>query len=98
MALADNPEALAAIITGLGGTVIPGKVFRFDLPRGQVASTIPKIHQATGLRVERVAERIDRGDPCSNNRVETICTLELKRQPEVTDYDAERGLMAAIIK
>jgi hypothetical protein len=99
MTLADNPEALAAIITGLGGTVIPGRVFRFDLPMASVREVVPKINQLTGLRVEKVAERQDTGDARSIDRVQGIATLELRRKPqEPTDYDAERSLMAAIIR
>jgi hypothetical protein len=99
MALADNPEALAAIITGLGGTVIPGRTFRFDLPLSQVREAVPKINQATGLRVEKVSERQDTGDPSGPDRVQGIATLELRRQPqEPTDYDSERNLMRAIVR
>ena len=40
-----DPNALAAIITGLGGIVIPGPTFRFDLPLSEVRTVIPKINE-----------------------------------------------------
>ena len=99
MALDNNPDALAALITSLGGEVIPGRTFQFDLPMGKVREVVPKINQATGLRVEKVAERVDSGDPCGPDKVQTVCTLELRRRPqETSEYDAERSLMRAIIR
>ena len=99
MALADNPEALAALVTSLGGEVIPGRTFRFDLPLSKVREVVPKINQATGLRVEKVGERQDTGDARSIDRVQSIATLELRRKPqESSDYDAERSLMRAIVR
>jgi hypothetical protein len=97
MALTD-PEALRALVTSLGGDVIPGPTFKFDLPLSKVREVVPRINQATGLRVEMVRERIAAGDPSGPDRVITVATLELKHQPEATSYDAERTLMSAIIR
>jgi hypothetical protein len=92
-----NPDALAAIVESHGGTVIPGRTFKFDLPMNKVREAVPKINQSTGLRVEKVSERSEFGE--GYDRVQTICTLELKRRPqESTEYDQQRSLMRAIIR
>jgi hypothetical protein len=99
MALADNPDALAAMVESLGGTVLTDRrTFQFDLPLSKVREVVPKINQLTGLRVEKVGERVDSGDARSIDRVQGIATLELKRQREPTNYDIERGLMAKIVR
>jgi hypothetical protein len=98
MAVTD-PDALAAIVESLGGTVVPHRMFRFDLPLAKIREAVPKINAATGLRVEKVAERVDTGDPCGPDKVQTVCTLELRRKPqESSEYDAERNLMRAIVR
>ena len=43
--ITTDPNALAAVITGLGGVVIPGPTFRFDLPLSEVRAVIPKINE-----------------------------------------------------
>jgi hypothetical protein len=98
MALTD-PDALAAIVESLGGTVLNDRrTFQFDLPLSKVKEIVPKINQLTGLRVEKVGQRVDSGDARSIDRVQGIATLELKRQREPTSYDIERGLMARIVR
>jgi hypothetical protein len=92
-----NPDALAAIISDLGGIVIPHRTFRFELPLAQVREVVPKITELTGLRVEKVAERQDSGDVRSNDRTISIA-LELKHQREPDSYDRERNLMKAIVR
>ena len=63
----------------------------------KVKEVVPKINQATGLRVDKVTERSEPGD--GYDRVQTILTLELKRPPAESDnYSAERNLMRAIIR
>jgi hypothetical protein len=92
-----NPDALAEIIENNEGTVIPGRTFRFELPMSKVKERVPKICQATGLRVEKVSEHSETGD--GYDRVQTILTLELKRRPQVSsEYDQQRSLMRAIIR
>jgi hypothetical protein len=97
MALTD-PEALATIVTALGGEVIPGRTFRFDLPMSKVREAVPRISEATGLRVQKISERVDTGDPRGPDKVQTVCTLELRRKPEPTEYDSARNLMRAIVR
>jgi hypothetical protein len=97
MAVTD-PDALTAIVESFGGTVVPHRMFRFDLPLSKVREVVPKINQATGLRVEKVAERQDSGDVRGIDRVQGIATLELRRKPEPTEYERERSLLAAIIR
>jgi hypothetical protein len=98
MALTDS-DALASIVTALGGTVLTDRrTFQFDLPMSKVKEIVPKINQLTGLRVEKVGERVDSGDARSIDRVQGIATLELRRKPEPTEYERERSLMAAIIR
>jgi hypothetical protein len=98
MALTD-PNALAALVESLGGTVIPGRTFRFDLPMSRVREVVPRIHELAGLRVEKVDERNEFGDPSGLDRVQTVVTLELKRKPtETSEYDQERSLMRAIVR
>jgi hypothetical protein len=91
-----NPDALAAIITDLGGTVISHR--RFELPLAKVRVVVPKINELTGLRVEKVSERQGPGDVTSNDRIVSIAMLELRRQPEPTEYESERNLMRAIVR
>jgi hypothetical protein len=98
MAVTD-PDALAAIIESLGGTVVPHKMLRFELPMSKIRQVVPQINQATGLRVEKISERVDTGDPCGPDKVQTVCTLELRRKPqESSEYDVERSLMRAIVR
>lgn len=78
MALADDPKLLADLITALGGRVIPGESFRFDLPLSQVKETVPKLTRL-GLGVRKVDEHQDDGPPNSINRIQSIATLELYR-------------------
>jgi hypothetical protein len=95
MALTD-PNALAALVESLGGTVIPGRTFKFDLPMSRVREVVPHIHELAGLRVEKVpgSERSEAGDPSGINRIQTVVTLELKRKPtETSEYAAARNLM-----
>lgn len=78
--LADNPNALAAVIESYGGQVIPGPVFRFDLPLEKVREIVPRIN-ALGVGVFKVSERIAE-HPTRLNNLQTVATLGLYRQPE----------------
>jgi hypothetical protein len=80
----ENPDVLANIIHGLGGSVIPGPSFRFDLPLERVKEVVPKINDL-GIRCRKVAERV--GDhPTQINRQISIATIELYKSDEPT-YD-----------
>lgn len=75
----EDPQALAAIVTGLGGTVIPGSHFRFDLLQENVATVVPKLN-ALGLRVQRVGERVTDHPTRIRNQC-TVVTLGLFKEP-----------------
>jgi hypothetical protein len=70
-----DPAALAALIRGLGGHVIAGPVFTFDLPLEKVREVIPRINDL-GIGVEKVSERIE-DNPTKNFSPQTIATLKL---------------------
>ena len=55
-----DPNTLAAVVTGLGGTVIPGETFRFDLPLASVRDVVPRLNEL-GVGVRKVSERIEDG-------------------------------------
>jgi hypothetical protein len=76
--LVENPDTLAAIVTDLGGTVIPGRTFRFDLPLSQVKEAVPKINEL-GVGVRKISERIEE-DPTRPLCAITMTTLELYRR------------------
>ena len=69
----DDPNTLAGVITGLGGTVIPGRTFRFEVPRANVRDVVPRLNKL-GVGVRRISERTEMG-PKSH----TVTTLELYR-------------------
>jgi hypothetical protein len=94
MALADNPEALAAYIRHLGGEPIEHRTFRFEIPLGETRRVIPEINKL-GLRCTKVSERQDND---SNGKACSIATIEIKRQPKKSEYQQERDLMSAIIR
>jgi hypothetical protein len=76
----DDPNTLAGVVTGLGGTVIPGPVFRFDLPLSQVREVIPKINEL-GVGVRKISERVE-DNPTKLFSPQTVATLELYRPEE----------------
>ena len=78
--ITTDPNALAAVITGLGGTVIPGPTFRFDLPLSEVRTVIPKINEL-GLRCERVSERVE-DHPTQLRCSRSVVTVALFRDTE----------------
>jgi hypothetical protein len=93
--IADNPEALAAYVRHLGGTPIAHRTFRFEMPLSETKRVIPQIAKLN-LRCEKVGERTDND---TNGKTCSIATIEISRRPtEKTDYQAERDLMAAIIR
>jgi hypothetical protein len=92
--VADDPEMLAHYLRSLGAEVIPGPKFKFEIPLSETRKIIPEVSKL-GLRCEKIAERQShdlQGRACS------IATIQLFRQPAQTEYDAERNLMAAIIR
>ena len=73
-----DPNTLAHIVTGLGGTVIPGQTFRFDLPVEKVKEAIPRINDL-GLGVRRISERQEE-NPTKLGCSWGVVTLELHRR------------------
>jgi hypothetical protein len=74
--IVDNPDTLAGVVTALGGTVIPGRTFRFDLPRANVKEVVEKISKL-GVGVRSISERTESGP-----KTHTVCTLELYKPDE----------------
>lgn len=78
--ITENPDTLAAVVAGLGGTVIPGPTFRFDLPLSEVRTVIPKINDM-GIGVRKVGE-YQTDNPRKLFSTMTVATLELYRPQE----------------
>jgi hypothetical protein len=93
--IADNPDALAAFVENLGGTIVAAPTFRFQIPLGETRRIIPEINRL-GLKCERVSEH-QGVDPYNGNAI-SIATIELRRQPEKDSYDEHRALMAAVCR
>jgi hypothetical protein len=89
MSLADDPETLSGLVTALGGTVIPGPSFRFELPLSQVREVVPKINKL-GLGCRKVAEHTD-DDPTRAFGAASIATLELYRPNAEKEYRLPEG-------
>ena len=73
----DNPDVLANVVAGLGGTVIPGPTFKFMLPLEKVRDVVPRINDL-GLGVRRVGE-FQMENPQKLFSSMTVATLELYR-------------------
>ena len=87
---------MAAYISNLGGEIVQARTFQFEIPLEEVRKVLPEIYKLGGLRCERVSERI--GTNPYNGTTRTLTTIEVRRQPEQSTYDEERGLMAALIR
>jgi hypothetical protein len=72
----NNLQALAGVITELGGTVVPANTFQFDLPLGQVREFIPKVHQL-GVGVRKLSERVESNPAKALYEPITMARLEL---------------------
>ena len=76
----DNPQTLAGIVQGLGGTVLPGATFRFDLPLASVRDVIPRLNEL-GVGCRKVDERVEQ-DPLRPLRTQSMATIELFRREQ----------------
>ena len=77
MSIADNPDALAQIVTALGGTLVPGATFRFDLRRDEIKTVVAKLNKFDDrLGVRRISERTEQGP-----KVFTVTRLECFKRP-----------------
>ena len=73
----DDPNTLHGVVSALGGRVIDGPVFKFELPQEDVREVVPKLNQL-GLRCERVDARVS-SHPRQINRQCTYVTIQLFR-------------------
>ncbi len=73
----DDPNTLAAVVTSLGGTVIPSETFRFDLPLDQVRDVVPRLNEL-GVGCRKIYERVE-DHPTRLRCPQTVATIELYR-------------------
>jgi hypothetical protein len=73
--IVDDPETLAGVVRQLGGTMVEGRTFRFDLPRANVKEVVEKINKL-GIGVRRISERTEQGP-----KVFTVTRLECFKRP-----------------
>lgn len=76
----DDPNTLAGVVTQLGGVVLPGRTFRFELPLSEVNTVVPKLNQL-GVAARSISERVE-SHPTQLRCNHTVMTLELFRAPE----------------
>jgi hypothetical protein len=96
MSIADDPNALAAYISNLGGQIVEAPTFRFEIPLAETRRIIPEIYRLGGLRCERVSERIGT-NPFNGNTI-SIATIEVRRKLEEDEHRKGTDLMAALIR
>ena len=77
-----DPNTLANIVRGLGGTPVPGRTFMFDLPLDRVRECVPRINDL-GLAVRKVSERQEE-HPTRIGNSQSVATLEIFR-PQPAD-------------
>jgi hypothetical protein len=75
-----DPNTLANIVTGLGGTVIPGPTFQFDLPISEVKTAIPKINEL-GVGCRKISERVE-DDPVRLNCQRGVVRIALVKSDD----------------
>lgn len=78
--ITEDPNTLANVITGYGGSVIPGPTFRFDLPVSEMPKVVSKINEM-GIGVRKIAERQEE-NPTKLFSAMSVATLELYRPQE----------------
>jgi hypothetical protein len=78
--IVDDPNVLAGVVQAYGGTVIPGQVFRFDLPLEKVREVIPKLNEL-GVGCRKVGEYIT-DHPTKIFCPMGVATIELFRPDE----------------
>ena len=77
-----DPNTLANIVTGLGGTVIPGPTFQFDLPLSEVKTAIPKINEL-GIGCRKLSERVE-DDPVRLNCQRGVVRIVLVKSDDLS--------------
>jgi hypothetical protein len=78
--LVQNPKTLAAVVTELGGTVVPADTFVFDLPLSEVKDVVPRIHEL-GVGIRKISERVEH-NPTKLFSPITVARLELYYRSE----------------
>jgi hypothetical protein len=80
----EDPSVLAALVTGMGGTIIPGPTFQFELPRSKVREVVPEINKLN-ISVRKVGEyTTERSDKLFS--AHTVVRLQLCR-PQETEQE-----------
>lgn len=89
----DDPNALAAFISNLGGKPIEHESFRFELPLSQVREIVPKIcNTLDGVGVRKVDEYRDQHP--TRQEMHSVAVLELYRRPaKQSDHLEESGIL-----
>ena len=77
-----DPNALAAIVSNLGGTVVEARTFQFDIPLAEVRSVIPKNTAMAGVGARRVEGNDHIEQSASGPR--TIVRLELYNKEQTS--------------
>jgi hypothetical protein len=94
--IANDPNALAAYISNLGGQIVEAPTFRFEIPLAVTKRIIPEIYRLGGLRCERVSERV--GTDATNGTCQSVVTIEVRRKLEEDEHRKGTDLMAALIR
>lgn len=86
--ISTDPNTLAAIVTGLGATVVPAESFQFDLAMRDAERVVPRLNEL-GLGVRRVSERVE-PDPIRPSAIISVVRCELYRPQPKPERLAER--------
>jgi hypothetical protein len=78
-----NPNVLAEVVTGFGGTVIEAPTFQFTLPLEKVPEAVQRIN-SLGVHVRRAAGLNEwrENHPTRISETRSVVRLELYREPE----------------
>ena len=75
-----DPNTLYGVVTSLGGTVIPGRTFMFELPLSELNDVLPRLN-SLGVGARSISERVE-AHPTQLRCNHSVITLELFRAPE----------------
>jgi hypothetical protein len=93
----ENPAALAELVAGLGGTVIPADTLIFDLPVEKVQEAVPELNRLN-LGVKKLGE-YTREHPTRLFSDQSVARLQLVRQREAKGEDGLReGVLQYLFK
>lgn len=77
MHIGDNPQALAAVVTSLGGSIVDDNSFSF--PVGTVREAIPKL-ETMGIGVTTVRQYV--ATNARNGNVETVAVFRAHKKDD----------------